>query len=67
MDTFGYGVGQGSIGVECRADDEETIKMLKTITDETSAQLCMTERTPNHIRLHDQVIKFFFCKELDIL
>ncbi|KAK1946759.1 Porphobilinogen deaminase [Phytophthora citrophthora] len=23
MDSFGYGVGQGSIGVECRADDEE--------------------------------------------
>ncbi|EGZ12115.1 hypothetical protein PHYSODRAFT_336580 [Phytophthora sojae] len=23
MDTFGYGVGQGSIGVECRADDGE--------------------------------------------
>ncbi|GMF21542.1 unnamed protein product [Phytophthora lilii] len=23
MDTFGYGVGQGSIGVECRADDQE--------------------------------------------
>ncbi|CAH0490568.1 unnamed protein product [Peronospora farinosa] len=45
MDTFGYGVGQGSIGVECRADDEETIKMLKTITDETSAQLCMAERS----------------------
>lgn len=23
IDTFGYGVGQGSIGVECRADDHE--------------------------------------------
>ncbi|EGZ20831.1 hypothetical protein PHYSODRAFT_328896 [Phytophthora sojae] len=23
MDTFGYGVGQGSIGIECRADDGE--------------------------------------------
>ncbi|RLN06493.1 hypothetical protein BBJ28_00018792, partial [Nothophytophthora sp. Chile5] len=23
MDSFGYGVGQGSIGIECRADDEE--------------------------------------------
>ncbi|ETL77975.1 porphobilinogen deaminase [Phytophthora nicotianae P10297] len=45
MDTFGYGVGQGSIGVECRADDEETIEMLKTITDEKSAQLCKAERS----------------------
>ncbi|CAH0482826.1 unnamed protein product [Peronospora belbahrii] len=45
MDTFGYGVGQGSIGVECRADDEEIIEMLKTITDEPSAQLCMAERS----------------------
>ncbi|KAG6587137.1 porphobilinogen deaminase [Phytophthora cinnamomi] len=45
MDTFGYGVGQGSIGVECRADDEETIEMLKTITHEKSAQLCKAERS----------------------
>lgn len=22
LDTFGYGVGQGSIGIECRGDDE---------------------------------------------
>ncbi|CEG48440.1 porphobilinogen deaminase [Plasmopara halstedii] len=44
-DSFGYGVGQGSIGVECRADDEETIKMLQSITDEKSAQLCMAERS----------------------
>ncbi|GMF40091.1 unnamed protein product [Phytophthora fragariaefolia] len=45
MDTFGYGVGQGSIGVECRADDEETIAMLQTITHEKSAQMCKAERS----------------------
>uniref|UniRef100_A0AAV1USE7 hydroxymethylbilane synthase n=2 Tax=Peronospora matthiolae TaxID=2874970 RepID=A0AAV1USE7_9STRA len=45
IDSFGYGVGQGSIGVECRADDEQTIAMLKTITDEKSAHLCKAERS----------------------
>ncbi|KAI9918980.1 hypothetical protein PsorP6_011975 [Peronosclerospora sorghi] len=45
MESFGYGVGQGSIGVECRADDHETIEMLKTIIDEESAQLCKAERS----------------------
>ena len=25
MESFGYGVGQGSIGVECRADDEQVV------------------------------------------
>lgn len=45
MDTFGYGVGQGSIGIECRADDKETIEMLATIQDEKSAQRCKAERS----------------------
>ncbi|TDH74234.1 hypothetical protein CCR75_001470 [Bremia lactucae] len=44
-DTFGYGVGQGSIGVECRGDDAETIEMLTTISDTKSAQLCKAERS----------------------
>ncbi|RLN46231.1 hypothetical protein BBJ29_007620 [Phytophthora kernoviae] len=45
MNTFGYGVGQGSIGIECRADDKETLEMLATITDEKSAQKCKAERS----------------------
>ncbi|OQR96795.1 porphobilinogen deaminase [Achlya hypogyna] len=36
--VFGYGVGQGSIGVECRATDTETLAMLAAIEHEESAQ-----------------------------
>ncbi|KAF0698012.1 Aste57867_11343 [Aphanomyces stellatus] len=43
--VFGYGVGQGSIGVECRGDDAETLDMLATIAHETSAQCCKAERS----------------------
>lgn len=44
-ETFGYGVGQGSIGIECRADDTEILEMLSKIEDEKSAQMCSAERT----------------------
>ncbi|OQS04902.1 porphobilinogen deaminase [Thraustotheca clavata] len=43
--VFGYGVGQGSIGVECRADDIEILKMLAKIEHEKSAQCCKAERS----------------------
>ncbi|KDO30312.1 porphobilinogen deaminase [Saprolegnia parasitica CBS 223.65] len=43
--VFGYGVGQGSIGVECRGDDTETLEMLAKIEHEESAQCCKAERS----------------------
>lgn len=45
LDSFGYGVGQGSIGIECRADDKEILEMLSKIEHEKSAQLCTAERS----------------------
>ncbi|DBA00249.1 TPA: hypothetical protein N0F65_007893, partial [Lagenidium giganteum] len=45
MDSFGYGVGQGSIGIECRTDDARTLEMLAKIEDERSAQMCKAERS----------------------
>ncbi|GAB9463236.1 hypothetical protein Gpo141_00000702 [Globisporangium polare] len=45
LDTFGTGVGQGSIGIECRSDDKEILEMLSKIEHETSAQLCTAERS----------------------
>ncbi|TYZ62192.1 hypothetical protein PybrP1_004944 [[Pythium] brassicae (nom. inval.)] len=45
LETFGTGVGQGSIGIECRADDAEMLEMLAKIEDEQSAQLCTAERS----------------------
>ncbi|CCI45727.1 unnamed protein product [Albugo candida] len=42
---FGYGVGQGSIGIECRADDTETLKMLRQIEHHESALCCKAERS----------------------
>ncbi|KAF1323640.1 Porphobilinogen deaminase, partial [Globisporangium splendens] len=45
VETFGYGVGQGSIGIECRGDDQETLEMLSKMQDERSAQLCKAERS----------------------
>ncbi|CAK4078229.1 unnamed protein product [Aphanomyces euteiches] len=44
-EVFGYGVGQGSIGVECRGDDEEVLEMLAKITHEESSQCCKAERS----------------------
>ncbi|ETW08526.1 porphobilinogen deaminase [Aphanomyces invadans] len=44
-EVFGYGVGQGSIGVECREDDEEILAMLAKIEHEESAQCCKAERS----------------------
>ncbi|GLD95883.1 hypothetical protein PINS_up004561 [Pythium insidiosum] len=45
VESFGYGVGQGSIGIECRSDDQEILDMLAKIEHETSAQLCTAERS----------------------
>lgn len=44
-EIFGYGVGQGSIGIECRASDTDTLEMLSRIEHEESAQCCRAERS----------------------
>ncbi|KAF0775202.1 hypothetical protein AaE_001097 [Aphanomyces astaci] len=44
-EVFGYGVGQGSIGIECRGDDEEILTMLAQIAHEESSQCCKAERS----------------------
>ncbi|TMW68033.1 hypothetical protein Poli38472_007705 [Pythium oligandrum] len=45
LESFGYGVGQGSIGIECRSDDQEILAMLSKIEHEQSAQVCTAERS----------------------
>jgi hydroxymethylbilane synthase len=37
-------VGQGIVGIECRADDERSIRLVHALDDETSSQCCMAER-----------------------
>ncbi|KAM0549824.1 hypothetical protein ACHAPJ_009263 [Fusarium lateritium] len=39
-----HAVGQGALGVECRADDEKVIQFLKTIQNEQTALACEAER-----------------------
>lgn len=45
-DTGGilHAVGQGALGVECRADDEKVLKFLKTIQNEQTMLACEAER-----------------------
>lgn len=40
-----HAVGQGALGVECRADDERVLKLLKTIQDEQTMLACVAERS----------------------
>ncbi|TMW68032.1 hypothetical protein Poli38472_007704 [Pythium oligandrum] len=44
-DSFGYSVGQASLGIECRADDHEVLEMVSKLQDELSAQACKAERS----------------------
>ncbi|KAH6988056.1 porphobilinogen deaminase, dipyromethane cofactor binding domain-containing protein [Ilyonectria sp. MPI-CAGE-AT-0026] len=46
-DTGGilWAVGQGALAVECRADDEAVLKILKTVEDEKTALECEVERS----------------------
>lgn len=37
-------VGQGALGIECRADDEEVLELLKHINDEKTAKAVAAER-----------------------
>lgn len=42
--TFPYGVGQGSLGIECRENDETAASLARCITHGPSALRCLTER-----------------------
>jgi len=40
-----YAVGQGALGIECRRNDLELIKMINEINDEETVLTCIAERT----------------------
>ena len=40
-----YAVGQGALGIECRADDEELISLLKAIEHPETRVCCLAERS----------------------
>lgn len=40
-----YAVCQGALGIECRADDEATLKLLADINDLDTALCCVAERS----------------------
>lgn len=40
-----HAVGQGALGVECRAGDERVLKLLKQIQDEKAMLACVAERS----------------------
>ncbi|KAH6892973.1 porphobilinogen deaminase, dipyromethane cofactor binding domain-containing protein [Thelonectria olida] len=40
-----HAVGQGALAVECRADDERVLKLLKRIEDDRTALACEAERS----------------------
>jgi hydroxymethylbilane synthase len=37
-------VGQGIVGIECRADDERSIRLVRALDDATASQCCTAER-----------------------
>src|SRR5919202_138483 len=39
-----HAVGQGALGIECRADDPEVLELLKAIEHTPTAQRCYAER-----------------------
>lgn len=40
-----HAVGQGALGIECRADDERVLRLLKKIQDEQAMLACVAERS----------------------
>ena len=42
--VFPYGVGQGSLGIECRENDETAASLARSVTHGPSALRCLTER-----------------------
>lgn len=43
-DVFPYGVGQGSLGIQCREKDQDYRAILKTIAHDDSTYRCLCER-----------------------
>lgn len=39
-----YAVGQGALAIECKIDDEDTLKLLSSIADEETTLCCLAER-----------------------
>lgn len=39
-----HAVGQGALGIECRADDTEMLEVLQPLVDENSRRRCLAER-----------------------
>jgi hydroxymethylbilane synthase len=39
-----HAVGQGALGIECRADDTEVLDLLKSLQDQPTADRCYAER-----------------------
>ena len=45
VDTCTPAIGQGAIAIECKADDEETIALLRTINDPDTETAILAERS----------------------
>ena len=39
-----HAVGQGALGIECKSDDEQVLKIISVLEDEITCQRCLAER-----------------------
>ena len=40
-----HAVGQGALGIECKSDNKEVLKMISVLEDKVSSQTCLAERS----------------------
>ncbi len=40
-----HAVGQGALGIECKSDDKEVLKIINVLEDRVSSQRCLAERS----------------------
>ncbi len=40
-----HAVGQGALGIECKSDDKEVLKIISVLEDKVSSQRCLAERS----------------------
>ncbi len=40
-----HAVGQGALGIECKSDDKEVLKIITVLEDKVSSQRCLAERS----------------------
>ena len=40
-----HAVGQGALGIECRSDDDEILKIINVLSDENTSKRCLAERS----------------------